>query len=509
MNNWELRTELVRGGYWNAAQIKASGEFDPMLALGIWSRMREPNLPKLSKHPRLVNHFALGADPELELRLDGQRISASQVGLHTGLGFGADLSGRQAELRPQASRSALEVVASLLQELRFMVADIQAKGHTRLTLHAPAWNGRDGFGGHVHFGRKRKGLWKQELKALDSVYSWLGGLGVFSLDGIRDRLQAGHYGQPGDYRPQTHGYEYRSFPTWLDSPWLTYFVLTLSKLLVVKPELAEGFRTQAATPSSLGYPKVGEELLKGIFGYFQGMDDDARLALWLISKYGLPRYVGGDIRGRWGLTEQAIKSWKIPSIYPPCIKPDREQVEELFNHLVRQVPLEAGQPKVTWSEAWPKPYFKGILGAQTIHGLIGIGEICWNLCYHRDLPISVGVAGGNWNPGGREGDDLHLSKSLVVHLQEGWEEELRKRVPFVKGIRLFNPERHNVLLGLRLRGNGQIENARKLLTCGVLPIWRVGTETREQAEEFILRNNRGNLEQPKKKPQELWGIRKI
>src|SRR5581483_4609146 len=51
-----------------------------------------------------------------------------------------------------------------------------------------------------------------------------------------DRLGQ-HYGMPGDFRLQTHGYEYRTFPSWLDSPALAFISITLAKLCVHCPGL--------------------------------------------------------------------------------------------------------------------------------------------------------------------------------------------------------------------------------------------------------------------------------
>ena len=60
--------------------------------------------------PRLLNHFKLGADPEFAFLNEGKQHSAHDFGLRAGLCFGADNNGRLVELRPRASRYAVEVV---------------------------------------------------------------------------------------------------------------------------------------------------------------------------------------------------------------------------------------------------------------------------------------------------------------------------------------------------------------------------------------------------------------
>src|SRR6266446_1625709 len=160
------------------------------------------------KTPRLCNRFKLGADPEFTFQgKDGSYIYAENLGLTTLTGFGCDMSGRQAEIRAYPSRFALEVVASIADSLRWM-GGVENGVTLGLNWQATAFNGKDGCGGHIHFGRRRPQLRE------------------------RQTLTPGHYGKAGDIRVTNHGYEYRTPSTPLSSPWLTYFTLVVNKLMV-------------------------------------------------------------------------------------------------------------------------------------------------------------------------------------------------------------------------------------------------------------------------------------
>src|SRR5438105_15380826 len=98
---------------------------------------------KVPTQPRLLNHFKLGADPEFAIARQvgpqNEIFYAEQLQLIAGLCVGADNNGRLVELRPAPSRFALEVVASMLSELRWL-AVIRPKTAT-LNWKAGAYTG--------------------------------------------------------------------------------------------------------------------------------------------------------------------------------------------------------------------------------------------------------------------------------------------------------------------------------------------------------------------------------
>src|SRR5271155_3396399 len=81
-----------------------------------------PEKMEFPREPKLVNHFALGADPEFAFinNATGRYCHAQDLGMITTLPFGCDMAGRQAELRAHSSRFALEVVASMVDALRWI-----------------------------------------------------------------------------------------------------------------------------------------------------------------------------------------------------------------------------------------------------------------------------------------------------------------------------------------------------------------------------------------------------
>ena len=198
-------------------------------------------LLNFSRQKRFVNRFCLGADPEwiFGSREDpGLKASAKDFGMKTGCAFGMDSNGRLAELRAYPSRWAVEVVAGIAETLRWV--PLAASNTLAYDYVAGAHKTEDSLGGHVHLGRKRP-YRADEILALDALNHALAAAGVFPLKewNYRRSQRGGRfgYGQDGDIRLQGHGYEYRAFPSWLDSPRQAFLVLTLSKLAVVDPKL--------------------------------------------------------------------------------------------------------------------------------------------------------------------------------------------------------------------------------------------------------------------------------
>ncbi len=288
--------------------------------------------------PRLVNHFSLGADPEFAFVDKNQRyIHAEKLGMNTLLPFGCDMAGRQAELRAYSSRFVLEVVASLVDTLRWIPSFYATNS---LQWLAPAFINRDGCGGHVHFGRKRPTR-DAEIDILNSITNLLTKMGVFDIQGTKDRTDLTNFGKLGDFRFQSHGYEYRTFPTWLSSPWVAYLTLVISKLAL-----------HFGTPITYVNGKEKIQLIN-LLRLYRYLDDDAAIALKAWSLWGTPQYNAMCFKTRWGVYDgpvySALNKKNIQEYYfPSSLKPEEATIRELLYLFLTGTPLKLRDPQPTW-----------------------------------------------------------------------------------------------------------------------------------------------------------------
>jgi hypothetical protein len=295
-----------------------------------------PGAIEFPKVPRLVNRFALGADPEFAFIGENKvYCHAEKLGMNTILPFGCDMAGRQAELRAHSSRFALEVVASLVDALRWIPSFYNT---SRLQWIAPAFIDRDGCGGHIHFGRKRPTR-DAEVDILDSVLRLLKNTGVFDANGTSLRIQNTRFGQNGDIRLQPHGYEYRAFPTWLSSPQVAYLTLVISKLAL-----------HFGTP--IPYVRGKEKIqLINLLRLYRHLDDDAAIALRMWSLYGIPQYDATCFKERWGVFDNPfiLVNKNIQDYYfPLSLRPEEATVRELLYLFLIGTPLKLREPQAAW-----------------------------------------------------------------------------------------------------------------------------------------------------------------
>lgn len=299
---------------------------------------------EFTQEPRLINRFCVGADPEFAMaklsttnegKPYNKYVHAEKLGLNTVDAFGCDMAGRQAELRAYPSRFVLEVVGSLMDTLRWMNEALSLYNYQWL---APSAFDRDGFGGHVHLGRK-KGEVIKSVASLDVLTRCLLQTEILDNKGQKSRIEIG-YGNNSDYRKQSHGYEYRTMPTWMSSPWAAYLTLTLSKLAVIED--------LTAVPE-----KFPEKVIINLLRAYQGRDDDAKIALIALDKFGLPKYDPSDFKSRWGIPKNTKNGAYEEYYYPPIIKPSLETTQQLFEYFVHGTAIPYALPKPTW-----EPFFK-------------------------------------------------------------------------------------------------------------------------------------------------------
>lgn len=290
---------------------------------------RTPSFEPNPAHMRLVNRFSIGADPEYAfISPRGDMAYATEhFGLNAGACFGADANCRLAELRAAPSRSALRVTASLLKAMRLLVYAVPSTCDYQWVAYP--YIKRDGVGGHVHFGRRRVTR-AVEVRALDNLADLLREVGVFDARGWTDRYRQTPYGRYGDVREQPFGYEYRTCPTCLGSPWQTFLVLTAAKL---------------TTHSCVNFPTQNVSSLRTLLAVYKAFDDDALLAWKVLQREGPPVQTFSDFRSLWGLPMNRYKAPQATKFVAPFMAPaSEEEVAELYTHLAKGVPLAFNPP---------------------------------------------------------------------------------------------------------------------------------------------------------------------
>jgi hypothetical protein len=150
----------------------------------------------------MKKRLTLGADPEFELILGGQVVSASGIlhrDIHLPWGeIGVDGSGRPLELRPLPSETARGLVMNVGRLLVAVPALTGGVPSTACEVYA--------VGGHIHLGFE---LIPGQL-VVSAIEDALGDI-FYGLNS-RTRLDEG-YGKRGDWRSQNWGVEYRTPPS--------------------------------------------------------------------------------------------------------------------------------------------------------------------------------------------------------------------------------------------------------------------------------------------------------
>lgn len=461
---------------------------------GNWFQQRREDLLKYGPTPELVarlrrrigktpvglvNHFTVGGDPEFALLggpeagwEHGGYIHASILGLNTGGAFGADLCGRQVELRLRASRSTLEVVASAMVTLRWFSAWLQHR-HPKLKatfVCQPYFNG-DGLGGHVHFGRRNRALSKLEWLALDRLQILLEEASIFDRTANDVRRHGTRYGANGDVRRQRYGYEYRTFPTWLASPAQAMTVLTLAKLAVFDPTIVTkcpGIPAQEWLPAvALLYAARGDRDAAIVTEIFQANLQGAMAAATFGSAWGLPAF--------------RVAAAGI-DYYPAMIPPTGEDVELTRRAMFGVPPDGARMLYPNWAgarmpEGWKSLPATGMRIGEYIHGLV--------YC-PTQLPVNrIGASHGGH--GLQIG--LGLSAQVQTRLGPGWKKTVVQQFGLdQEDIQLWRDGKSDMFFGEHLMQNKSlIRNILKFM----LPIYEVDEipttmTARHKPKEIIL-----------------------
>ena len=254
---------------------------------------------------------------------------------------------------------------------------------------------------------------------------------------------------PGDFRLQAHGYEYRTYPSWLDSPDLAFLTITLSKLAVQEPGLYESKKMN---------PFVELKRLKNFLSYFKHKDDDARLALVMLGR-GLPSHKGGDFRERWGIPTQPVTYPNRVGVIPLSIKPDKESIREVFEYLRVGDGIRWRIPEYTWGPLNPPKEMSMCLGMTNTHQAKGLGEMIWDLCTSARNPFVISA-------GQRGSGQVTISNLAARHFPLGW----RSKYPFVYEGKIAE---QGITISQDFREGENVKRTREFLTSGLLPIWKV------------------------------------
>jgi len=335
---------------------------------------------------RRLNNFLIGSDPEFMFANPSGStvIHAVNVGLKVGIAAGMDQNERLVELRPWPSTSVVEHLASILSTLRWLYRVYSTSRN--LTWRAGAFFAGDGIGGHIHFGRKRPTRDK-ETQGLDGLALILAKSGLFPLGEWQRRMHGDErhqfYGQFGDTRPQLHGYEYRTLPSWLDSPLNAFVTLTASKLVVLDPEVTIPWAVKAVEEG------FENNRLLALAKLYMNRDDDARLLYHILLQQRNFQYIGGDFKARWGLNADILVTVPVEDyILPASIKAQPEEVKEIQNFLQNGVLLGFRESPSNFTHHVPEHY-EWLPNRITLSRRAGFGDLIHNMVHHRDHQIQI------------------------------------------------------------------------------------------------------------------------
>lgn len=326
---------------------------------------------------RLANRFYIGCQPSVLMLYGGQKVSLA--GLHVGkFGF-LHAADECLRLQIPKQRSCLQLVAGLAKALRYAVGLLNPDVGVKWMAGTGAAN--NSLTGPVSFGRLGVNR-VREVAALDAVYLALLQARVFDTAKNKLRLDGdSHYrrrGLVGDVVRHSFGYEYQSFPSFLESPFQALLVLTLAKLAVLSSEEVSNW---------LYVEGNAEAKILNLLAKYKGLDDDAKLVYWLISQQGFPRPTE-DLVANWGAKADKMLTFKA---YPPVELPIEKVWVDRVLALCKgeQVPPTAVKPFWKQTELAGTGYYthSDPLIAKMLWGLKSKDAITFGLSENEALEI--------------------------------------------------------------------------------------------------------------------------
>lgn len=462
---------LVEHGCSNVAELpKGMMDGVPPTLIDKWVEQFKsaPPITCIPQFPRLVNRYTIGADPEFSLADCGKLFPAQKIGLQTGLAFGMDMNGRLAELRPAPSRFVLDVVASMLAELRWMA--LYLPNALKFQWWSSPFDGQDGVGGHVHIARQRNEFdRRKDIDGLAHAYSWMTKIGVFNKELNLSRTGHTKYGAANDIRMQKYGYEYRAFPTWLDSPWLAYLVLVISKLAVYNPRLTREI-------NYLKNPKSLERAVYNLLAFYKNVDDDAWIAFHALRKWGLPKQMGLDFRSNWGILYPKQPALPAGKYYPSMISGGDAERQAIFDYLVNKADIKPELPICNWEPRLVPEDYEWLMNIVQTYHRFGVGEISNELVCHKKCIVDVSTM---------DNKDIIIINYSNFKCEEG-ARELKKLLPgLTLTFRNADPGKMYINLPSSLRTFDMIPKVKKVLTSGLFPLWKVSEVKADSWDSWV------------------------
>lgn len=160
-----------------------------------------------------------------------------------------------AELRPEPAEDARRLFEQLIQVMQLAEVRMPRTDFVWLSGGMP----KQGYplGGHLHFSGIELDI--ELLRVLDNYLL----LPLALSESDQSRQRRSRYGNPGDVRKKSYGFEYRSLPSWILSPDLAKGVLALTEL-IAKHYLDFNMRPMLREPVARAFASGNKTLLRKI-----------------------------------------------------------------------------------------------------------------------------------------------------------------------------------------------------------------------------------------------------
>jgi hypothetical protein len=227
------------------------------------------------------NNFKIGADPEfMMLNHHGEPLNA---GKELDKEFGSDGCQWIFEVRPKPTTNPIELIHNIQKIFKRSMAKMPE--YLDYNWMAGSFVGNANchrpIAGHIHFGMKELSPNWGEADSKDATFylsQYVGALSICIENkevGKKRRMYDNdhHYGNISDWRPQPHGFEYRTPSSWLTSPYVAAGIVALSKVVMYNyintakltiPDYVDYNSFQRMTPPD-------EETISNIWTDIQGM----------------------------------------------------------------------------------------------------------------------------------------------------------------------------------------------------------------------------------------------
>jgi len=191
--------------------------------------------------------ITVGCDPEF-LVVDSTNHKRSFMGNLTDDhgNIGSDHGGRVGELRPKHG-TPKEVVEHIREQMKWIKEYL---GPSQKLIAGGGGEYQESIGGHIHIGGIRlqnnyasftrwrnRGMRQLQLNAVDPehklifAFDFFIGLRLQKIQGGK-RAPSSSYGKASDIESKSHGFEYRTAPSWLTDPVLAESVLVIAQKIV-------------------------------------------------------------------------------------------------------------------------------------------------------------------------------------------------------------------------------------------------------------------------------------